>query len=885
MQANPINAAQLMMEFLEKEQTDIGQGIVTSEFSRELEHQQLKLEGRPLAKSREHSSETSPTSLLQAAYPANDPKQEKDAGAKEGLQRKTDALKRLATDRRAAEDASSQVRDQVFVTDPALLNKVLADLKLPAEARKVCAASEDNQGKVSLGDLMSLLERHSADAGVSGLGRANGADLRALFASLTLPGSAESVHLVELIEKPKGTYSLDELRQVLGKAVQKIQGRRTNASSPIGGNAETVATSRVSFSTTGGGFTSNASPGQSAHLVKSSLPSFLKEKQVDRGNGEGGALKSLDARLTEGVERGSSQGRADILVKNPDGEESISPPFAAHARSAPADLFQEGRISENQKRDPIVAPPPILPGNEGSTVAGGPGHEAQVPLRALSDILGAIAQQVSVMAFEKNTSEDILKRTESTLSNALAGDGGNQTAASVLEALGMRERSQDRSVVNPSVVQGETEESSDALPPVVSGRTMDARTTPRSDAIFDAPREGPAPQWKMNAEKKDFLPPKPTDTETELKLESEASTEKGGKTLKEKEPESAAVRSASPQALPVKASGKPAGSGPGTAEAPPTAETRASSVERSLQSGAGETTDSESVSARIETVPESSQPEVTGFQEDRNRKIQLAGVLSRLDGMPLEESDNSVGSRALESKESGTAAVDSQALSEASLYKPWVSRLNQGAKADLQPTNGTAGPESPVLEAGPAGFDSRSSQSGDPGSGQYSSPFQQNPSPSVDPVISRDGERLSFLSSSWQGQMVQIIRDLAKERRGGQLTLELEPRELGRLTLRVGTKSDEVIAHVSAEKEQAREILLRNTSVLRQQLEEQGLTLGRFNVDVQDRGADGRYRAQGGLPGGNLGRASRITRQEATPRDVTVQLMKESEERLISIFA
>jgi len=92
--------------------------------------------------------------------------------------------------------------------------------------------------------------------------------------------------------------------------------------------------------------------------------------------------------------------------------------------------------------------------------------------------------------------------------------------------------------------------------------------------------------------------------------------------------------------------------------------------------------------------------------------------------------------------------------------------------------------------------------------------------------------------------MAQHIQNLLKEGRTSHLTLELEPGELGRLTLQVETSHDEVTASVTAESEKTREVLLRNTSALRQTLEEQGLTLGQFLVDVGD---DGSRTGQGAM--------------------------------------
>ncbi len=103
--------------------------------------------------------------------------------------------------------------------------------------------------------------------------------------------------------------------------------------------------------------------------------------------------------------------------------------------------------------------------------------------------------------------------------------------------------------------------------------------------------------------------------------------------------------------------------------------------------------------------------------------------------------------------------------------------------------------------------------------------------------------QFSLLDASWPQELTKELRELTG-RRGTQLTLELEPKNLGRLTLTVETDRNQVAAWVSTETEQARVLLSQHTSELRQCMQEQGLVLGQFHVGVKDHKFNGSFSRQ-----------------------------------------
>jgi flagellar hook-length control protein FliK len=94
--------------------------------------------------------------------------------------------------------------------------------------------------------------------------------------------------------------------------------------------------------------------------------------------------------------------------------------------------------------------------------------------------------------------------------------------------------------------------------------------------------------------------------------------------------------------------------------------------------------------------------------------------------------------------------------------------------------------------------------------------------------------------SSWPETLSKRIEELHQRGRS-HLTIELEPESLGKLVLRIEADRNHVTAWVSTQNEDAKSALLSGSSALRQHLEEQGLTLGQFTVDVGQRGGEHRF--------------------------------------------
>jgi len=95
-----------------------------------------------------------------------------------------------------------------------------------------------------------------------------------------------------------------------------------------------------------------------------------------------------------------------------------------------------------------------------------------------------------------------------------------------------------------------------------------------------------------------------------------------------------------------------------------------------------------------------------------------------------------------------------------------------------------------------------------------------------------DGGFNSYYDPGRSVQIVESYREHLRSIGGQQLTLEMEHSEFGKMNIKVGARKDEVSAAIMTENDSARQALLKNSPELRQDLENQGLELGKFMVDV-----------------------------------------------------
>jgi len=87
---------------------------------------------------------------------------------------------------------------------------------------------------------------------------------------------------------------------------------------------------------------------------------------------------------------------------------------------------------------------------------------------------------------------------------------------------------------------------------------------------------------------------------------------------------------------------------------------------------------------------------------------------------------------------------------------------------------------------------------------------------------------------------------------GSQVHLSLRPRELGDVTVQLSVRNGEVAATVLVDRADTGKLLNQNLDDLRRSLQDQGLNVQQFSVDVRDGGANSAF-AHGAAEGNNGG--------------------------------
>lgn len=221
-----------------------------------------------------------------------------------------------------------------------------------------------------------------------------------------------------------------------------------------------------------------------------------------------------------------------------------------------------------------------------------------------------------------------------------------------------------------------------------------------------------------------------------------------------------------------------------------------------------------------------------------------------------------------ESSSAESRALFSAETEEDSLES--TSELTVIGNADVQ-LGGSATQSMPAAAAA-AAIDSASSPSSRVSSGGKNSPNSTTPAVSAAGGSSAASARRSTgeadASSSKsdarqlsQQERVRLVQRVARSfsrlgPEGGQVTLKLNPPELGVLSVSIRIEGQSMSARLQTQTTAARDVILENLPVLRERLAEQGIEVEKFQVDVN--GGDNSSSGQSPTSsGGETGRESR----------------------------
>ena len=95
-------------------------------------------------------------------------------------------------------------------------------------------------------------------------------------------------------------------------------------------------------------------------------------------------------------------------------------------------------------------------------------------------------------------------------------------------------------------------------------------------------------------------------------------------------------------------------------------------------------------------------------------------------------------------------------------------------------------------------------------------------------------------------RLAAVAKMLNTERGEKVLVMKLQPPQLGHIRIQMMVKDGVLHATVQTESEAARQVVLQNLEHLRSSLDEQGLRLGRFDVQAEGDGGARLATGQGG---------------------------------------
>ena len=112
----------------------------------------------------------------------------------------------------------------------------------------------------------------------------------------------------------------------------------------------------------------------------------------------------------------------------------------------------------------------------------------------------------------------------------------------------------------------------------------------------------------------------------------------------------------------------------------------------------------------------------------------------------------------------------------------------------------------------------------------------------LSPMENSAQDGLAYLDAYQSAELAQDAREQVTGGVANHLVLEMEPDELGKISIKVGAKKGEISVEALTQSEPARQALMRHSPELRQNLQDQGLVLEKFMVDVdREKSGGGNY--------------------------------------------
>jgi flagellar hook-length control protein FliK len=867
MQSGQVNAAQLLASFLGSENEKIGQSIAQSDFAGELK----KLMPSPDnaggfapdgSQKQQKNSGSDNGARVPAAGAIGKPDLPKPSPAGAPHTKSTSSSPDRSKNEAAGPDAktnSMKSRDQkersIFVTNPAIAQTVLADLQYPAQIRKACKDVETKEGMISVKDLKSLLLGSQPVIDAQTRAQVPAEHVRALVESiiageggtnrgqLTPAGSLKSQVLI----KAEGSYTPEEFRGLLDKVLElaaapQTQGQpATLRSRAFEETAKTENTAKIVETAQG------LKTGQAENLAATVLPSFVSaDRQGDLTRkvlAENAKITQPEAKtvrdvLENSVEdvsdnstAGARQGRCQIALQ--DGGRGISVPIMEAGTTENAGGPSPGSASPSPSARqetasmPVAVLDPILEYFDARIVSAVPqGPDVKTPEAPApgGPHEGTTAQTQNIASQVKGTEQQADRSRGASSSWRLPQEIAEQSEGIQIKAVPAESASNQ----------------------YFSGSAAGQASDPALKAQAQALRakldpDGLPVQFEKTLEESTAAPSGNSETIKRTVGLVERAWVGGAATHQELCETVASVPSEHSDAM-----------------------------KSPFPVGAGLARDE--LFETVSHVP-LGYPETMKTRTDDPPVIPAKGGIQFLTGMkdfdaPRNEPLESEATTGPAVQESAQAIVGTTPLKTAeSLETQWSRSTAALAKQAEKQLGGTdSAPQSALFQNSGPGI-----------AGTEINPARADNSP-PNGLANYDPYR--------SAELVQNMRERSAGTAGRQLELEIEPEGLGKINIKVGAKKDEISVVAMTQTEPARQALMRHAPELRQDLQDQGLMLDKFRVDVNGGKSGNGNHPEASQSGNRMKPPAREEKVRSIQApDIPLHIIRTTVQSQISIFA
>lgn len=443
MQSSYVVPSQLLIGYLDGKHRKIGQAISTNQFSQELTTQERQL----------LKSNTSSSRLLA-----------------EGSSKAQEALN--SAERNGREEDAKTKRDAYFA-DVALLETILARLKLSAEARKALKNAEDSQGRISARSLSRILGEYQPESGTVSDGAISSEEVRDLLASLQY-GSASGSTGAAAIDglKQQGSYSLAEFREIVDELDRQSSATGSkNVRGKSSGAGRSTSSSTGSSTGSSGGTTGSSVETATAQVdcpPSSAVPPFARQDAAGTSNGKTDSreVKAQDATKREGISGQDTPGE-NRPSENAEPGQEVNKPASADESEKSAEGVDPQAESASSSRKVSSNASQSTDASSGSQSDNG--TTSAKDLSILAQMNGTVASSTPSAAANQAPASNENIMSGLNQQTALAGMGSDNGAAG--RASGDKRTSMDSATAETGNASGSTPADTSIAPPPQAGRS------------------------------------------------------------------------------------------------------------------------------------------------------------------------------------------------------------------------------------------------------------------------------------------------------------------------------------------------------------------------------------------------------------------------------